>query len=334
MICWCSMLMTAFVAYVFTSLFLLKFPLFLHKKKRRSFYCSHISHRGGAAERLENTMPAFRNAQAAACKTDMFELDVHLSKDKKVVVVHDGNLRRVTGVEGKVSDYNYEDLPPLKNRIAVEFANSLHCEHTGTTPQKFPLLEDVFREFPGTPVNIDCKDNDDELIEALAAVVEAFGRESSVAWGNEDSEIVEKLRKKNPAVATIFSKKRLLLLYFWFYTGLLPFMTIEDTFLEIPHIQLLSGLDMELGVPKSLSWLTNWLLSESPTLFAHLRKRGIATYFWVLNDEDGYRRAFELGAEGVMTDCPAKLRRWLDVNPKYEKENLLIDADDLKQKAI
>ena len=317
------MLMTAFVAYVFTSLFLLKFPLFLHKKKRRSFYCSHISHRGGAAERLENTMPAFRNAQAAACKTDMFELDVHLSKDKKVVVIHDGNLRRVTGVEGKVSDYNYEDLPPLKNRIAVEFANNLHCEHTGTTPQKFPLLEDVFREFPGTPVNIDCKDNDDELIEALAAVVEAFGRESSVVWGNADSAVVEKLHKKNPRVALFASFRSIMLMYVWFYTGLLPFIPIRETFLELPHLGVLSkvDIDLELGIPEWLTGAANWLLCDCPTLFAHLRERGIATNFWVMNDEDGYRRVFELGAEGVMTDCPSKLRKWLDVNPKYVVES-------------
>ena len=34
-------------AYVITSLVFLKFPLLLHKKKKRHFYCSHISHRGG-----------------------------------------------------------------------------------------------------------------------------------------------------------------------------------------------------------------------------------------------------------------------------------------------
>ena len=41
-------------AYVVTSLVFLKFPLLLHKKKKRHFYCSHISHRGGSLKYILN----------------------------------------------------------------------------------------------------------------------------------------------------------------------------------------------------------------------------------------------------------------------------------------
>ena len=40
-------------------------------------------------------------------------------------------------------------------------------------------------------------------------------------------------------------------------------------------------------------------------------------FIWVLNDEREYRRAFELGADGVMTDFPRKLRTFLDRNPQF-----------------
>ncbi len=61
-----------------------------------------------------------------------------------------------------------------------------------------------------------------------------------------------------------------------------------------------------------LIWLLDSLLT-SRLLFRHLRKRGIHVYLWVLNDDDDYRRAFHrLGVDGVMTDYPTKLRRFLD----------------------
>lgn len=41
------------------------------------------------------------------------------------------------------------------------------------------------------------------------------------------------------------------------------------------------------------------------------------TYLWVINEEDDFKTAFELGAEGVMTDYPTKLTEWLNKNPQY-----------------
>ena len=50
----------------------------------------------------------------------------------------------------------------------------------------------------------------------------------------------------------------------------------------------------------------------SPVLFDHLERRGIHVYLWVLNDEEHFKRAFSLGAHGVMTDFPSKLKTYLE----------------------
>lgn len=42
------------------------------------------------------------------------------------------------------------------------------------------------------------------------------------------------------------------------------------------------------------------------------------TYLWVLNDEEEFKKAFELGATGVMTDYPSRLKRFLTENPQYQ----------------
>lgn len=320
-----------FGAYVFTSVVLLKFPHILHTKKKRHFYCSHISHRGGAAERCENTLPAFYNAKA--CQTHMFELDVHLSKDKKVVVVHDADLKRVTDVDGKVCDYNYKELPTLKNTIEVTFSKDLVCK-SQETEARMPLLEDIFINFPNMPVNLDIKDNDDELIEQTVQLVEKYQRENLVIWGNNNSVVVDKLYEKNPNVAVFFSLRRVLLLLVWFYTGLLPFVPLKERFFDVPLIDCFSKMRTEpTRMQKFLISIVDFIFT-SKVLIAHLRKRGIPTYFWVLNDEEDFQKAFDLGAEGVMTDCPTKLREWLNEHVQYDiTKTAQIDSNE-KSKII
>ena len=59
-----------------------------------------------------------------------------------------------------------QELPCLKPKLEVTFSKHLESFHDGE-PQRFPLLADVFAEFPNMPVNIDIKDNDDKLIEEV-----------------------------------------------------------------------------------------------------------------------------------------------------------------------
>jgi len=70
-----------------------------------------IAHRGASAYYPENTMAAFRGA--LDIEADMMELDVLLSKDGEVVVIHDATLKRTTNGKGRVADKTYEELKKL-----------------------------------------------------------------------------------------------------------------------------------------------------------------------------------------------------------------------------
>ena len=61
--------------------------------------------------------------------------------------------------------------------------------------------------------------------------------------------------------------------------------------------------------------IIDWFLM-SPVLFDHLERRGIHVYLWVLNEEEHFDRAFSLGAHGVMTDYPSKLKAYLKTKHK------------------
>lgn len=70
-----------------------------------------VAHRGASGYALENSLDAFR--KAVEMRADMIELDVFTLKDGKVVCFHDGDLKRLTGVAGKITDYTLEELNQL-----------------------------------------------------------------------------------------------------------------------------------------------------------------------------------------------------------------------------
>ena len=54
----------------------------------------------------------------------MLEIDCHLTEDGQVVVSHDNDLLRVTGLKVRISDSKYPELPPLKQSLSLDFYQS------------------------------------------------------------------------------------------------------------------------------------------------------------------------------------------------------------------
>ena len=70
-----------------------------------------IGHRGYPARYPENTMASFRGAMEAGC--DMIELDVTITKDRRIVVIHDDTLDRTTAGKGPVRERSFEEIRKL-----------------------------------------------------------------------------------------------------------------------------------------------------------------------------------------------------------------------------
>ena len=89
------------------------------------------AHRGGAALWPENSLLAFRNALVLGA--DFVELDVHLSRDGEVMVIHDATLERTTDGSG-----------PVRERTAAEL-RALHLKDRGGAPtaEPVPTLDEV-----------------------------------------------------------------------------------------------------------------------------------------------------------------------------------------------
>lgn len=76
----------------------------------------YVAHRGGAAQWPENSLTAFRNAVALGAR--MLELDVHLTRDGRVAVIHDATLDRTSSGTGPVAVCTADDLGRARLRGA------------------------------------------------------------------------------------------------------------------------------------------------------------------------------------------------------------------------
>src|SRR5262245_21203089 len=88
--------------------------------------CVRIAHRGASIEQPENTLLAF--ARAIALGVDMIELDVNLTRDGALVVLHDTTLERTTNGAGPVRERLLADIQQLD----------------AGRGQRVPTLEEVF----------------------------------------------------------------------------------------------------------------------------------------------------------------------------------------------
>lgn len=92
----------------------------------------YFAHRGASGNYPENTMLAFKKAIELGAKA--IELDVHKTKDDKLVVIHDEDIKRTHSGEGLVKDYTLEELKKFKCR-SIKFQENEFC--------RIPTLEEV-----------------------------------------------------------------------------------------------------------------------------------------------------------------------------------------------
>lgn len=127
--------------------------------KYRDLLRHPFAHRGVHSEFPENSLPAF----AKAVELNMgIELDIHLTTDNKVVVFHDDNLKRMTGVNEYVKLNSYEQLQKYKLQ---------NTEYT------IPLLSEVLSLVNGkVPILIELKTNNNmkRLVAELKKLLENY----------------------------------------------------------------------------------------------------------------------------------------------------------------
>ncbi|KAM4876185.1 lysophospholipase D GDPD3-like isoform 2-T2 [Sylvia borin] len=268
-----------------------------------------VAHRGGAGERIENTLEAFEHAVSEGC--DWLELDVRRTRDGVVVVCHDRDLSRQSGRHLDVTQLDYKDLPPYRSPLEVTFSPG--CYSTGCD-RRIPRLVEVFERFPRQPISVEVKDDDDDLINEVAALVRSFDRAPITLWASFRERILRKCRRAHPEMPFCFSLERGVLTLLLHYVGLLRLLRLREAALLFPLPSLINRTFFPLPrgpAGAALSKVAQALVLR-PSLLKHLKSRGIQVWLWVPNEERDFAEAFGLGATAVITDYPARLRKFLE----------------------
>ncbi len=232
-----------------------------------------VAHRGFSGVAPENTLAAFKKAIEVG--SDMIELDVRLSKDGEVVVIHDDTLERTATGKGRVIEKTLDELKQF------DAGSKFHPSFLG---EKIPTLREVLKIAKGKVlVNIELKMGDYgrwsilELAERSLEEVEKAGMLSQVIFSSFDPFALERVLKKNQAAPVAYLCNR-----FWNFPQ------------EVTEGRPFTTLNCRKSV-----------LNAENVFRAH--QEGIRIGVYTVNTEEEMRTFIDMKVDAIITDYPDRL---------------------------
>lgn len=160
-----------------------------------------IAHRGFSAVTPENTIRSFTKAIQAG--VDMIELDVHMTSDRELVVIHDETVDRTTTGTGWVKDLSLAKIKENKIRDRVD----------NLTEEKIPVLT-LIKKYRYIGFNVEFKTDrvDYHGIEhRVIHEVNRFGLEDRVIYSSFNHQTLRRVKRLNPdaSIAALFDAQSL-----------------------------------------------------------------------------------------------------------------------------
>ena len=154
-----------------------------------------FAHRGYSAQFPENTMLAFIEAEKA--KADGIELDIQMTKDKEIVIIHDEKVDRTTNGSGFVKDYSYKEL------YSLNAAN----KYNKFSKEPIPSLVEFFDWMKGNSIicNIELKNNKiayEGMLEKTIDLIRKYGLEDRIIFSSFNHYSLVKSYRIAPEIET------------------------------------------------------------------------------------------------------------------------------------
>ncbi len=261
----------------------------------------NIAHRGARSLAPENTLAAARKALEIGA--DMWELDVAMTVDGVLVVLHDDTLDRTSNVSKVFPDRRktpvyeftmadlrkldfgswYVDTDPFK-QIASGAVSKAELEKFKGEP--IPTLEDAlkFTRDSNWKVNVEIKDAsgstaDATIVQKTVALIEELGLVNQVIISSFNHTYLQKVKAINPKILTA--------------------ALVQSG--EVDVAGLLKRLGAQAYNPPAKAIVAS---AVKP-----LRDQGFDVYIWTVNDEAVMKSLIAAGASGIITDYPQLLKK-------------------------
>jgi glycerophosphoryl diester phosphodiesterase len=256
-------------------------------------------HRGARGRCPENTLLAF--AAALQDGANALEMDVQRTKDGVVIVFHDDDGARMAGVSARVADTTFADLQrwDLGRAFALPVGEQAPPSLGGDPTRPYagrrlapPRLVDVLRAFPGIPINIDVKARDKALVADVVKIVENERAADRVLLTSFLDDVIDAIQATGTRAATGLGPGAVRSL------RLLPGFAARRVLRR--HVQR-GGSRVQIPPRASL------LRLDGADFIARCHDLGFAVDYWVIDDAAQGRLLLDRGADGLMSDFPARL---------------------------
>lgn len=240
-----------------------------------------VAHRGASRRAPENTMEAFRLGIEAGA--DAIELDVHLTADGQLAVIHDDTLDRTTDRTGSVSELTMDQVRRADAGARFAPPDDAGFPYRGRGVV-VPTLPEVLEWLPagtGLVIEIKARAATDAVVEAVRD--HPVHRDKRLALISFDEAIIERVRELDAAIKTGYL--------------LVPTQPIEPALVwatEHGHAGV-HPYEADLGI-------------DPLPLLAQARAYGREIGCYVVNDPDRMRHLAACGVWGFVTDVPDEAR--------------------------
>ncbi|MEK5496469.1 glycerophosphodiester phosphodiesterase [Bacillus sp. FSL M8-0077] len=228
-----------------------------------------IAHRGASSAAPENTIAAFDAAVEQGA--DYIELDVQMTMDQHVVVIHDDTVDRTTNGSGLVKSYT---LQQLKKLDAGSWFDPLYAN------ERIPTLQDVmgrYSERIGILIELKHPKRQVGIEKAVADIISRFGYSRHLMVQSFDETALQRIKALAPSLRTAF--------------------IIKPSILKLAkrNLSMYSSFADCLNMKKTM--INRWWINR-------IHSFGMDIFIWTVKDQETADRIKKYPIDGVVTDNP------------------------------
>lgn len=269
-----------YLHFVFLSLIMISFHpsnSFAQQKEVKIF-----AHRGGAYEYDENTMYAFQESYKEGARG--FELDIRLTKDKHLVLIHDPSMKRTVGIDRPIEDLTLKEVKELRTLKG----------------NPIPTLEEAvafFKDKPGLYIEFEMKtqkpEYDEETLkyycdQVYSKVYKSVPQGSDYVLTSFDKRPLRYLKANHAEASLVLLKSE----------GLSEDLMAEANKLDINRI----GCRLE---------------GTTRDMVKKARKEGFKITLWPGRNVEDFLLGVMLEPDGLCTDVPVEVMTWVKENAPW-----------------